>query len=89
MKGLVRALKSSTEPNLRTAIGPSLPLIPWIIEYVAQLKNKYMVGADFNLTSRLTSGFSKRTDLMLLLMTAQGNLRLTAQGNLMQTWEAT
>ena len=40
VKGLIRTLKSSTETNLRTEIGPSHPLIP------AQLKNRYMVGAD-------------------------------------------
>ena len=46
VKGLIRTLKSSTESNLRTEIGPSHPLIPWIIEHAAQLKNSYMVGAD-------------------------------------------
>ena len=46
VKGLIRTLKSSTETNLRTEIGPSHPLIPWIIENAAQLKNRYMVGAD-------------------------------------------
>ena len=46
MKGLIRTLKSSTESNLRTEIGPSHPLIPWMIEHAAQLKNKCMVGAD-------------------------------------------
>ena len=46
VKGLLRTLKSSTETNLRTEIGPSHPLIPWIIEHAAQLKNRYMVGAD-------------------------------------------
>ena len=46
VKGLIRTLKSSTESNLRTEIGPSQPLIPWIIEHAAQLKNRYMVGAD-------------------------------------------
>ena len=45
VKGLIRTLKSSTESNLRTEIGPS-PLIPWIIEHAGQLKNRYMVGAD-------------------------------------------
>ena len=44
VKGLIRTLKSSTESNLRTEIGPSHPLIPWIIEHAAQLKNRYMVG---------------------------------------------
>ena len=37
VKGLMRTLKSSTESH---------PLIPWIIEHAAQLKNRYMVGAD-------------------------------------------
>ena len=46
VKGLIRTLKSSTESNLRTEIGPSHPLIPWIIEHAAQVKNRYMVGAD-------------------------------------------
>ena len=46
VKGLIRTLKSSTESNLRTEIGPSHPLIPWIIEHAAQLKNRYMLGAD-------------------------------------------
>ena len=46
VKGLIRNLKSSTESNLRTEIGPSQTLIPWIIEYAAQLKNRCMVGAD-------------------------------------------
>ena len=46
VKGLIRTLKSSTESNLRTEIGPSHPLIPWIIEHAAQLKNRYMVGSD-------------------------------------------
>ena len=32
--------------NLRTEIGPSHPLIPWIVEHAAQLKNRYTVGAD-------------------------------------------
>ena len=31
---------------MRKEIGPSHPLIPWIIEHAAQLKNRYMVGAD-------------------------------------------
>ena len=54
VKGLIRTLKSSTETNLRTEIGPSHPLIPWIIEHAAQLKNRYMVGADGRtLTERL------------------------------------
>ena len=46
VKGLIRTLKRSTESNLRTEIGPSHPLIPWIIEHAAQLKNRYMVGTD-------------------------------------------
>ena len=46
VKGLIRTLKSSTESNLRTEIGPSHPLIPWIMEHAAQLKNRYIVGAD-------------------------------------------
>ena len=46
VKGLIRTLKSSTESNLRTEIGLSHPLIPWITEHAAQLKNRYMVGAD-------------------------------------------
>ena len=46
VKGLTRILKSSTESNLRTEIGPSHPLIPWISEHAAQLMNRYMVGAD-------------------------------------------
>ena len=46
VKGLIRTLKSSTESNLRVEIGPSHPLLPWIIEHAAQLKNRYMVGAD-------------------------------------------
>ena len=46
VKGLVRTLKSSTKSNFRTEIGPSHPLIPWINEHAAQLKNRYMVGAD-------------------------------------------
>ena len=46
VKELIRTLKSSTESNLRGEIGPSHPLIPWIIEHAAQLKNRYMVGAD-------------------------------------------
>ena len=37
VKGLIRTLKSSTESNLRTEIGPSHPLIPWIIENAAQV----------------------------------------------------
>ena len=45
VKGLIKTLKSSTESNLRTEIGPSHPL-PWIIEHAAQLKNRYMVGGD-------------------------------------------
>ena len=31
---------------MRTEIGPSHPLIPWISEHAAQLKNMYMVGGD-------------------------------------------
>ena len=46
VEGLIRTLKSSTESNLRTEIGPSHPLIPWIIEHDAQLKNRKKVGAD-------------------------------------------
>ena len=46
VKGVIRTLKSIKESNLRTEIGPSHPLIPWIIEHDAQLKNRYMVGAD-------------------------------------------
>ena len=46
VKGLIKTLKSSTGSNLRTEIGSSQPLIPWIIEHAAQLKNRYMVGAD-------------------------------------------
>ena len=46
VKDLIRTLKSSTELNLRTEIGPSHPLIPWIIEHAAQFKNRYMVSAD-------------------------------------------
>ena len=46
VKGLIRTLKSSTKSNLRTEIGPSHPLIPWIIEHAAQLKNRYMVCVD-------------------------------------------
>ena len=44
VKGLIRTLKSSTESNLRTEIGPSRPVMPWIIEHAAQLKNRHMVG---------------------------------------------
>ena len=46
VKGFIRTLKSSTESNLRTEIGPFHPLILWIIEHAAQLKNRLMVGAD-------------------------------------------
>ena len=46
VKGLIRTLKSSTESSLRTEIGPSHPLIPWIIESAAHLKNRSMEGAD-------------------------------------------
>ena len=46
VKGLIRTLMSTTETNLRTEIGRSHPLIPWIIEHTAQLKNRHMVGAD-------------------------------------------
>ena len=46
VKNLIRTLNSSTESTLRTMIGPSHPLIPWIIQHAVQLKNKYMVGAD-------------------------------------------
>ena len=46
VKGFIRTLKNSTESNLRTEIGPSHPLIPWIMEHAAQLKNRYVVGAD-------------------------------------------
>ena len=54
VKDFIRTLKSSTKSNLRTEIGPSHPLIPWIIEQAAQLKNRYMVGADGRtLTERL------------------------------------
>ena len=52
MKGLIRTLKSSTESNLVPKIGPSHPLIPWVTEHAAQLKNKYAVGADGNLPQR-------------------------------------
>ena len=45
-KSVIRTSKSSTEPNVRIEIGPSHPLIPWITEHAAQLKNRYMVGAD-------------------------------------------
>ena len=38
VKGLTRTLKSSTEKNLRTEIGP--------FHLAAQLENRYMVGAD-------------------------------------------
>ena len=46
VKGVIRTMKSSTESNLRIGIGPSHPLILWIIEHAAQPKNMYMVGAD-------------------------------------------
>ena len=45
VKGLITILKSSTESKLRPEIGPSHPLIPWITEHSAQLKNRYMAGA--------------------------------------------
>ena len=61
VKGLVRTLKSSTETNLRTEIGPSHPMIPWIIEHAAQLRNRYMVGADGRTpTERLRGGGVQR-----------------------------
>ena len=46
VNGLIKTLKSSTESKMRTEIAPSHPLIPWIIEHAAQLKNRYIVGAD-------------------------------------------
>ena len=46
VQGLMRTFKGSTESNLRTETGPSHPPIPWIVEHAAQLKNRYMVGAD-------------------------------------------
>ena len=46
VKGLIRTLKCSSESNLRTEIGPSHLPVPWIIEHAAQLKNRYMMGAD-------------------------------------------
>ena len=46
VKGFFRTLKSSTESNLRIEIGPSRPLMPWIIEHAAQLRNRHMVCAD-------------------------------------------
>ena len=52
VKGLIRTLKSSTESNLRRKIGPSHPLIPWIFEHAAQLKNRNMVGGAAELRQR-------------------------------------
>ena len=46
VKSLIRTLKGSTESTLRAEIGPSHPLIPWIIEHAAQLKHRYLEGAD-------------------------------------------
>ena len=46
VNSLIRTLKSSTGSTLRTENGPSHPLMPWIIEHAAQLKNRCMVGAD-------------------------------------------
>ena len=43
-KGSSEPLKSFTESNLRTEIGPSHPLIPWIIQHATQLKNRNMVA---------------------------------------------
>ena len=57
VKGLIRTLKSSTESNSRTEIGPSHPLIPWmIIEHAAQLKNRYRVGGDGGTTTERLRG---------------------------------
>ena len=56
VKGLIRTLKNSTESNLRTEICASHPLIPWIIEHAAQLKNRYMVGADGRIPTERLSG---------------------------------
>ena len=92
VKGLIRTLKSSTESNLRTEIGPSPPLIPWIIENAAQLKNRCMVGADGRTPTERPRGrgvqrrVARKSCSYLLLLPDEETL---AQGSTMgSTWAA-
>ena len=61
VEGLIRTLKGSTKSNLRTEIGPSHPLIPWISEHAAQLRNRFIVGADgIRLPRTLEHGYGQK-----------------------------
>ena len=52
VKGPIRTLKSSTESNLRTEVGPSHPLIPWIVEHAAQFKKQVNGGCRWQNSDR-------------------------------------
>lgn len=43
VKGLIRTLKSATEANLGEEMSPDHPLLPWLVEQAAQLRNHYQV----------------------------------------------
>ena len=86
VKGPTRTPKSSTESNLRTEIGPSHPLIPWITEHAAQLKNRYMVGADGRTLTERLRGLARKSCSYFLLPPDEETL---AQGSTMgSTWAA-
>ena len=46
VKGLIRTLKLSVEERMGHELEPTHPLLPWIVEHAAQLRNRYQVGSD-------------------------------------------
>ena len=43
LKGLIRTLKSSTEDRLGEEIDPEHPIMPWLIDHAAELRNHFQV----------------------------------------------
>ena len=86
VKGLIRTLKSSTESKLRPEIGPSHPLIPWITEHSAQLKNSFMACVEAEQFSVWCMSLARKSSSDFLLLTAEESV---AQGSTMgSTWAA-
>ena len=52
IKGMIRTLISSTEKRLGIPVGPAHPLVPWIVEQAAHLRNHHQVGETDERRSR-------------------------------------
>ena len=46
IEGVIRALKASIEERIGVVVPPKHPVLEWLIEYAADVLNRYKVGVD-------------------------------------------